>query len=1086
LNPIDYEDASITNLFYWNNILHDIHFQYGFDEAAGNFQFTNYSGNGLGGDAVQADAQDGSGFNNANFATPPDGIAPRMQMFIWDLTTPGRDSSLDNGIIIHEYGHGVSNRLTGGSSNSAALSAVQSGAMGEGWGDFWAMALTMKDTDTSSDSYGLGTYVLGEPPGGPGIRNFRYSTDLSVNPLTYEDIKTLNIPHGGGEIWAATLLDLYWNFVDEYGFDSDIYNGTGGNNMVLQLVMDGLKIQPANPSYLDARDAILAADVLNNSGANQELIWETFARRGMGVTADDGGNANSLNVTNGFDALTSTGIVTLDSEFYELGGNVSISVSDLDLAGTGLLSIALTSSDGDSETISLTESSTILGLFEGSILSAGGSISPGDGTLQVTNGSTITVTYNDLDDGSGNPALVTDTAQVLTFVDIFNADFSDNSGNPSLDGFTIDNTGAPVSGLWHLSTGRGNQPNHSTDDSIYFGQNEGPNGGGNYDVGHTAGRIISPFIDLTSVSTAQLSFNYFLETEGFSPFDQAQVLVSDDGGITFTPIGSNPGELLDPTTGWTNATLDLTAFVGNTIQLQFDFDTGDGVANFFEGWYIDDVVVQVPGDPLGEIHGSKWNDIDGDGVWDAGELGLEGWTIYLDQNNNGELDDGELSTLTDANGNYSFLNLAPDTYTVAEVLIPGWKQTYPATTSGGRLFAVPDDGSNDIVELDPDTGAEINRFAAPEPISAGPDALAFNGSSLFFTNGFGSQTLWELDPNTGAILDSDPIMGSEDGLATLGGNVYLLDFNNSDIIEFDPISDTVTNILDIDGINPGVSLTGGLSGITAPNALLATDGGATLFEINPVTGVVTNSFASSTGNFDAGVAVIDGEIYLGSLGPDTEINVFDRAGIFQRTINLPYLVSALGADDIAGGLSGTQTVELDPGEIVTDIDFGNQQIPPSTIFGTPGPNELNIFDSPVIVFAGDSNDVVDGSQSPGGNRYYGGNGDDIIFASVYDRSFGGNGNDTLFAGEGNNILHGGSGADQFWIAMADFPSSANTIADFEEAVDLIGIGGLGITFGDLSITQNGDDALISALGTDLAILTGIQATALDSTRFVFA
>jgi len=1022
LDPIDYEDASITNLFYWNNVLHDIYFHYGFDEAAGNFQFTNYSGNGLGGDPVQADAQDGSGFNNANFATPPDGIAPRMQMFIWDWTTPRRDSSFDNGIIIHEYGHGVSNRLTGGASNSAALNATQSGAMGEGWSDFWAIALTMKDTDTSSDSYGVGTYVLGQPPDGPGIRNFPYSTDLSVNPLTYEDIKTLNLPHGGGEIWAVTLLDLYWNFVDQYGFDSDIYNGTGGNNMVMQLVMDGLKIQSANPSYLEARDAILAADLLNNGGANQELIWETFARRGMGVSANDGGNANSLNVTNGFDALTSSGIVTLNSELYELGDNISISVSDLDLAGTGSLSIALTSSDGDSETISLTESGTILGLFEGSILSAGGGITAGDGTLQVANGSTITVTYNDLDDGTGNPALVTDTAQVVTFVDIFNADFSDNSGNPSLDGFTIDNTGAPVSGLWHLSTGRGNQPNHSADDSIYFGQNEGPNGGGNYDVGHTAGRIISPFIDLTSAPTAQLSFNYFLETEGSSFFDQAQVLVSDDGGVTFNPIASNPGELVDPTTGWTNATFDLTPFVGNTIQLQFDFNTGDGIANNFEGWYIDDVIVQAPGTPLGEIHGSKWNDIDGDGVRDAGELGLQGWTIYLDQNNNGQLDNGELSTVTDANGDYWFTDLAPDTYTVAEVLLPGWEQTFPSDTSGNETTII------DFESLEHEDGN-----IADHGFSYEEDGFVLeNLSNQFEFASFGT-----LHPNfSGSTALYNNTINGISRLTSLDGQPF-------DLMSIDLTELNGSSVAD-------VTFTGELSG----------------------GGTVTQTFTIDGISFDPETFVFSGfnDVIAVEWSQVSPFHQFDNITITTDQNTIP----------------GTHTVELDPGEIVNDIDFGNQQIPSSTIFGTLGPDELNIFESPVIVFAGGSNDIVDGSQSPGGNRYYGGDRDDIIWASVYDRLFGEDGNDTLFAGDGNSILHGGADADQFWIALAALPSAANTIADFEEGVDLIGIGGLGISFGDLNITQNGDDAIINALGTDLAILTEIQATALDSTSFVFA
>ena len=64
--------------------MHDISQHYGFDEPSGNFQKTNYDGLGAGNDPVSADAQDGSGTNNANMSTPPDGSAPRMQMYIWD------------------------------------------------------------------------------------------------------------------------------------------------------------------------------------------------------------------------------------------------------------------------------------------------------------------------------------------------------------------------------------------------------------------------------------------------------------------------------------------------------------------------------------------------------------------------------------------------------------------------------------------------------------------------------------------------------------------------------------------------------------------------------------------------------------------------------------------------------------------------------------------------------------------------------------------------------------------------------------------------------------------------------------------
>jgi extracellular elastinolytic metalloproteinase len=162
--PTAYQDALITNLFYWNNVIHDVWYQYGFDEVSGNFQQNNYGRGGAGGDFVWADALDGSGTNNANFGTPPDGSNPRMQMFVWTQTSPHRTSDLDNGVIAHEYGHGLSNRLVAGPSNVSCLWNAEQ--MGEGWSDYLGLVMTMKPGDTGPSPRGIGTYVLGQPTSG--------------------------------------------------------------------------------------------------------------------------------------------------------------------------------------------------------------------------------------------------------------------------------------------------------------------------------------------------------------------------------------------------------------------------------------------------------------------------------------------------------------------------------------------------------------------------------------------------------------------------------------------------------------------------------------------------------------------------------------------------------------------------------------------------------------------------------------------------------------------------------------------------------------------------------------------------------
>ena len=320
--PLNNLDAAIANLFYVNNRIHDVFYHYGFDEASGNFQQNNYNRGGLSGDYVRAEAQDGSGTNNANFATPPDGSRPRMQMYIWpfsflfgnylNITSPtsisgpvyaaraqfgppmpavpiqaeivlveddlspsndacdsilndsaingkiamlfqgscpfdekvkavqdagavaaivvstlgvllpmagddtsihipsmmirlndanqilnaidsgfivqaninnqgqvDKDSDMDNGIILHEYGHGISNRLTGGGSNTNCLRNDEQ--MGEGWSDWFALMLTMEAVDSSHDIRGIGTYVKNQTNTGPGIRPAPYSTDFNIN-----------------------------------------------------------------------------------------------------------------------------------------------------------------------------------------------------------------------------------------------------------------------------------------------------------------------------------------------------------------------------------------------------------------------------------------------------------------------------------------------------------------------------------------------------------------------------------------------------------------------------------------------------------------------------------------------------------------------------------------------------------------------------------------------------------------------------------------------------------------------------------------------------------------------------------------
>ena len=335
--PSAYRPAAVTNLFYWNNIIHDVQYQYGFDEAAGNFQVNNYGRGGLGNDSVRAEAQDGAGTNNANFGTPADGARPRMQMFIWTPSNPDRDGDLDAGIIIHEYGHGISNRLVGGPSNVNCLTNTQQA--GEGLSDWWALAYTAQTGDTGPKPRGIGTYSLNQQTNGPGIRTQRYSTDPAVNTWTYASISGMAVPHGVGSVWAQGAWEVYWKLVGAHGFDSNLYNanGSAGNQRAMLYVNEGLKNTACNPTFTQIRDGIIQAAADNHGGEDVCRMWEAFAAYGLGTNAVSGG-ANSTNPTNGFNVPASCqggGGTTVFSDTFETSLGWQTNPSGTNTATTG-------------------------------------------------------------------------------------------------------------------------------------------------------------------------------------------------------------------------------------------------------------------------------------------------------------------------------------------------------------------------------------------------------------------------------------------------------------------------------------------------------------------------------------------------------------------------------------------------------------------------------------------------------------------------------------------------------------------------------------------------------------------------------
>jgi extracellular elastinolytic metalloproteinase len=173
-----------------------------------------------------------------------------MRMYMWNRTEPWRDGAFEAGVVIHEYTHGLSNRLTGGPKNSGCLSVLESGGMGEGWGDFYATAIRLKANDTRTTDYPMGAWVYGDPA---GLRPYVYSTNQKTNPHVYSDADALTKVHYIGTIWATMLYEVMWNLIEKHGkndapvpeFDAKGVP-TDGKYLVLKLVLDGMALQPCN------------------------------------------------------------------------------------------------------------------------------------------------------------------------------------------------------------------------------------------------------------------------------------------------------------------------------------------------------------------------------------------------------------------------------------------------------------------------------------------------------------------------------------------------------------------------------------------------------------------------------------------------------------------------------------------------------------------------------------------------------------------------------------------------------------------------------------------------------------------------
>jgi hypothetical protein len=301
-------DAVVTQAFYYVNLLHDRYYAHGFTEPAGNFQQDNFGRGGAEGDPVlvRVDFDFNNGACcNAFMNTPADGSSPRLTLLVglwqglqggepWPGTPPRNRNmhrAMNGDTVAHEWVHGLTNRLVGGGSLG---SGAQANALGEGWSDAYATSIW---NDPVYGEYNNDNFNT-------GIRGVSYAD----NTLVYSDLCQMSgsppvcQEHTDGRIWATAMWDQRTYLTNRYGLNTGTFRHE-------RLMTHGLMNTPTSPSFLDARDGILAADETNYGGAHQCGIWVVMANREMGT---DAVSTSQSNVTGGT-ALPAECVPTADA-----------------------------------------------------------------------------------------------------------------------------------------------------------------------------------------------------------------------------------------------------------------------------------------------------------------------------------------------------------------------------------------------------------------------------------------------------------------------------------------------------------------------------------------------------------------------------------------------------------------------------------------------------------------------------------------------------------------------------------------------------------------------------------------------------
>ena len=525
-----------------------------------------------------------------------------------------RDGALDFPVVAHEWGHLMANRLVNG-----GFSTNMASGLNEGWGDFTGLFTIVRAEDPSigpdfTGTYGVGQYALSSLYTYQyyfGIRRYPYCIDMSRNPLTFGHIADgaalpSGIPvsiitsdnsevHNTGEVWCSMLWECYAALLRDTGrltFDQ-------AQLRMRDYLVASQKITPTDPTFTEARDAVLAVAAANDA-ADYVLFWQAFARRGIGMGA----------VSPPRTASDNSPVV----ESYVAGGDlkfVSLALSDitcdqdgyLDEGETGILTITVRNTGAinlSSTTGTVSSTNPAITFPGGTSLSFSSSVPLGLATATIPvglQGSTALAVAN-FQVSFGDPAQSTPQPQTGSASFYVRADQS-ASATETFEAMQL---------AW---------PNHSTVAGSPWQRLEltptshalfGP------DPAVLADQSVeSPNLNVAAAGSFSFSFTHKFSFERAlsTRYDGGVIEITNDGGTTWRDVnqfGAAPGYNGTITTSTSNplggrqaftgtnsgypatvvSTVNLgTNFAGQTVRVRFRIGTDSGGSA--PGWQIDNV-----------------------------------------------------------------------------------------------------------------------------------------------------------------------------------------------------------------------------------------------------------------------------------------------------------------------------------------------------------------------------------------------------------------------------------------------------------------------------------------------------------------